>query len=92
MHNPEHRHRKLSQVRAEETREAILQKAREAFAEHGFAGASIRDIAVEAGTTHSMIRYHFGTKDQLWREAVRDIPPSPRTRPPDFRLVKPTFA
>jgi AcrR family transcriptional regulator len=61
------------QPRAEETRARILQKARDAFAEMGFAGASIRDIAREAGVTHSMITYHFGTKDHLWREAVRDM-------------------
>lgn len=67
------RQRKLSQARAEETRSRILQTARDAFAEHGFAGANVRDIAREAGTTHSMITYHFGTKDQLWREAVRDM-------------------
>lgn len=75
MTNPIHgkRHRKLVQVRAEDTRARILQKAREHFAEYGFAGANVRDIAADAGTTHSMIRYHFGTKDQLWREAVRDM-------------------
>jgi len=65
--------RKLSQSRAEETRARILETARDAFAEHGFAGANIRDIAREAGTTHSMITYHFGTKDQLWRAAVREM-------------------
>lgn len=67
------RHRQLSQARAEETRARILQKAREVFAEHGFVGANIREIAREAGTTHSMVTYHFGTKDQLWREALRDM-------------------
>lgn len=67
------RHRQLRQSRAEETRARILQKAREAFAEHGFDGANVREIAREAETTHSMITYHFGGKEQLWREAVRDM-------------------
>lgn len=62
-----------SQARAQETRGRILQCAREAFAQHGFSAANVRDIAREAGTTHSMITYHFGTKDQLWRESVRDM-------------------
>lgn len=70
---PARRRREPQQLRAEETRARILQKARDAFAELGFAGASIRDIAREAGVTHSMITYHFGTKDELWREAVRDM-------------------
>jgi len=65
--------RKPVQARAEETRARILQTAREHFAEHGFGAASVRDIAKDAGTTHSMIRYHFGSKDLLWREAVRDM-------------------
>lgn len=65
--------REPTQVRAEETRARILQKARDVFAEHGFDGANIRDIAQAANTTHSMITYHFGSKEQLWREAVRDM-------------------
>ena len=62
-----------TQARAYETRARILEKARLAFAEYGFDAANVRDIASDAGTTHSMIRYHFGTKDQLWRETVRDM-------------------
>lgn len=64
---------KPTQARAHETRARILEQARLAFAENGFDGANVRDIARDAGTTHSMIRYHFGTKDQLWRETVRDM-------------------
>lgn len=63
----------LSQDRAEETRARILHVAREVFAEHGFDGASVRQIAELAGTTHSMITYHFGSKETLWQEAVRDM-------------------
>lgn len=62
-----------TQARAHETRARILEQARLAFAESGFDAANVRDIARDAGTTHSMIRYHFGTKDQLWRETVRDM-------------------
>lgn len=62
-----------TQARALETRARILDRARLAFAETGFEAANVRDIARDAGTTHSMIRYHFGTKDQLWRETVRDM-------------------
>ncbi|AXB75858.1 TetR/AcrR family transcriptional regulator [Novosphingobium sp. P6W] len=65
--------RQLSQARAEETRSRILQCARDAFAAYGFAAANVRDIARAAGTTHSMITYHFGSKDELWRESVRDM-------------------
>lgn len=61
------------QARSQETRACILKAARKVFAESGFAAANVRDIARAAGTTHAMIRYHFGTKDSLWREAVREM-------------------
>ncbi len=70
---PVGQHRKPVQARAEDTRAKILTEARKAFAERGFDAANTRDIADAAGVTHPMIRYHFGTKDQLWREAVRDM-------------------
>lgn len=73
MTSPRSPRRPPIQPRAEETRARILQHARDAFAEKGFDGASTRDIARDAGVTHSMITYHFGTKDALWREAVRDM-------------------
>lgn len=41
-----------------------------AFADKGFEGASLREIAADAGTTHGLIRHHFGTKDALWRAMV----------------------
>ncbi len=63
--------RELVQTRAEETRERILDAAYEAFAKQGFEGANTRAIAATADTTHAAIRYHFGTKDELWREVVR---------------------
>ncbi|PTS90997.1 hypothetical protein DBR17_00315 [Sphingomonas sp. HMWF008] len=61
------------QARSQETRSRILKAARKAFAEVGFVGANLREIAQDADTTHAMIRYHFGTKDELWREAVREM-------------------
>lgn len=61
------------QARSQETRSRILDSARKAFAECGFAAANVREIAQNAGTTHAMIRYHFGTKDELWRESVRGM-------------------
>ncbi len=54
----------------QETRARILQAALDLFAERGFEGASVRDIAKHAGVTHGMIKYHFEDKDRLWRAAV----------------------
>ena len=52
------------------TRERMLDVALEAFAELGYDGASTRAIAARAGVNQGMIPYYFGTKEQLWREAV----------------------
>ncbi len=55
---------------AEQTRRALLQAAGRRFAERGFRATSLRDIADDAGTTHGMIRHHFGAKEDLWRAVV----------------------
>ena len=52
------------------TREIILEAALEAFAEKGFDGATTREIATRAGVNHGLIRYYFGGKPKLWRDAV----------------------
>ncbi|WP_245863870.1 TetR/AcrR family transcriptional regulator [Caulobacter mirabilis] len=54
----------------EATRAAILQAALEEFSERGFDGASTRDIAAKASVHHALIKYHFNSKDELWRAAV----------------------
>lgn len=65
--------RRLKQARAEETRAKILKEARRAFSEKGFDGANTREIASAAGVSHAMITYHFGNKEALWRDTVRDM-------------------
>lgn len=46
----------------------LLLAAERLFAEHGLAGVSLRQIAIEAGSSNnSAIRYHFGSKDGLLR-------------------------
>jgi len=67
------RTRKPVQARAEATRARILDVARKHFAECGFDAANTRDIAQAAEVSHAMIRYHFTNKDNLWREAMRDM-------------------
>jgi len=58
-------------------RAAILAAAHEAFSALGYARATVRDIARRAGVTHGSVMRHFGTKEQLFVEAmpgVRDLP------------------
>lgn len=54
----------------EQARNQILDCAIKEFSKKGFGGASLRDIADNAGVSHSMIKYYFGGKEELWREAV----------------------
>lgn len=58
--------------RGDRTAQALLRAACTAFAERGFAGASVRDIADEAGANPALIRYHFGSKQGLYRRIVDD--------------------
>ncbi len=43
----------------------IMEAAEELFAEKGFDGTSVRDIAEEAGVNLAMISYYFGSKEKL---------------------------
>ena len=43
----------------------IMETAERLFAERGFDGISVRDIADEAGINVAMISYYFGSKDKL---------------------------
>jgi TetR/AcrR family transcriptional regulator len=58
------------QEQKEATRARILQCALIMFAERGFEGAGIREMASEAGVNHALIGYYFGDKDGLWKAAV----------------------
>lgn len=51
-------------------RETILKRAIEAFAAHGYEGASTAQIARTAGVTQPLVHYHFSSKENLWRAAV----------------------
>ncbi len=52
------------------TRGVALSCALELFAEHGFAGASIRDIASAAGVQPATLYGHFLSKEQILAEIV----------------------
>jgi len=62
-----------TQMASEESRNSILKAAINAFSTKGFDGASIRDIAQEAKVNHAIIRYHFGSKDDLWMAVFQHL-------------------
>ncbi|HXD76345.1 MAG TPA: TetR family transcriptional regulator [Puia sp.] len=51
-------------------REHILSAAEELFAEKGFDGTSVRDIAQRAGVNLAMISYYFGSKEKLLESLI----------------------
>ncbi|MEV7985889.1 TetR/AcrR family transcriptional regulator [Micromonospora sp. NPDC085948] len=60
------------------TREAILNSAIEAFTRLGYDGAGVREVAGGAGVTAMLVNRYFGSKEQLFAEAV-DRSFAPRT-------------
>lgn len=52
------------------TRESILASAHRTFDEFGYAGSTLREVASRAGVDVALVSYYFGSKDNLFREAI----------------------
>ncbi len=59
--------------KGEQTRRLLIDAATSLFAEHGFRGTSIRDIARTAGANVAAVNYHFGSKENLYRAVFRQL-------------------
>ena len=55
---------------AERTRAEIIEVATREFADQGYAGARVDEIAAKMSTTKRMIYYYFGNKEQLYVEVL----------------------
>lgn len=62
--------REAKQKSRDDTRESLLMAAREVFAEHGFAGARVDEIARRSGVNKALVNYHFGGKLELFRAVI----------------------
>ncbi len=49
---------------------ALLQATITVVARGGLRALTYRAVAAEAGVSHSLVRHHFGTRDQLIAEAL----------------------
>ena len=54
----------------QEAREKLQTAGTRMFAEKGFAGVSIRQLAEESGVNNALISYHFGGKEGLYEAVV----------------------
>jgi AcrR family transcriptional regulator len=54
----------------ERTRTEILEVATREFAEHGYSGARVDEIAARTRTTKRMLYYYFGSKEGLYTEVL----------------------
>lgn len=57
----------------ETTPDKLLDISAKLFAEQGFAGVSMRQIAREAGVTQAAIYHHYANKEDLYFAAVRHL-------------------
>ncbi|MCT8160037.1 TetR/AcrR family transcriptional regulator [Pseudoruegeria sp. SHC-113] len=67
---PEKQRQRAPSQRALQTRARIFDAAEQLFAERGFDGASIRDIAREAGVQGALVNHHGGSKEALFHAVV----------------------
>jgi len=73
---------------SQETRRRLLQAAGEVFAEHGFRGATIKDITDRAGASLASVNYHFRDKSELYAAVLRHISEdAAQVIPPDDQIT-----
>ena len=59
--------------KAERTRADLLDAARRVFAEKGYEGASVGDVAAAAGYTKVAVYANFGSKEELFLELAKEL-------------------
>jgi AcrR family transcriptional regulator len=71
-----------------ESRDRILDAARRLFAEQGFEGTSLRQVARAAGVDPAMVHHFFNGKDELFAQSV-ELPADPEEVLADVSAARP---
>ncbi|MGB8517203.1 MAG: CerR family C-terminal domain-containing protein [Gallionella sp.] len=64
----------MTETDCKDTRERLINAARVVFSQHGFQGATVREICRLAEANVAAVNYHFGGKDGLLAEALNFAP------------------
>ena len=70
---PEKKPTSASRSSPTDSREALLQAALSVFASKGFEGTTVKDLADEAGVNVSLVSYHFGGKEGLYKTCIENF-------------------
>ena len=65
--------RRSQAERSETTRNALLDAARDLFAQQGYAATGREEIAERAGVTRGALYHHFGSKQAIFRAVVERL-------------------
>ena len=63
----------MQQSHPTDTRDRLIKAAIPLFARKGFEGTSIKELAQEAGVNVSLVSYHFGGKEGLYRACLEEF-------------------
>lgn len=61
---------RATNVRGRRANASVLEAATQLFAERGYMGSSIADVAVISGVAKPSVLYHYPDKDSLWKAVV----------------------
>jgi AcrR family transcriptional regulator len=76
-------------MKGEDRRQSIIEAARPLFAQHGFDGTSVRDIADAAKVSEALLYKHFPSKEALYGEILNFADWISTFTVEEFNLLKP---